>query len=178
MIHMYLRLGQSSHIWCNIHVYRVGHEKVAPLPFCTCPCYCINFCIYALLRTRATFSWPNLCIYIYIYIYMYGMRYSKYVVAHPVCMYIYIYIGCATANMSWPTLCIYIYIYIYIGCAIANMSFSNNNKYKYSQQISATRIPFLNSTFQVRTNRSSSCMKNYFGNQYQWNYVGDGIDCL
>ena len=31
--------------------YRVGYEKVARLPFCTCPCYCINFCIYATLRT-------------------------------------------------------------------------------------------------------------------------------
>ena len=40
--------------------YRVGHEKVARLPFCTCPCYCINFCIYVMLRTRATFSWPTL----------------------------------------------------------------------------------------------------------------------
>jgi len=27
-------------------IYRVGHEKVTRLPFCTCPCYCINFCIY------------------------------------------------------------------------------------------------------------------------------------
>ena len=35
-------------------LYRVGHEKVARIPFCTCPCYCINFCIYAMLRTRAT----------------------------------------------------------------------------------------------------------------------------
>ena len=40
--------------------YRMGHEKVARLPLCTCPCYCINFCIYAMLRTRATFSWPIL----------------------------------------------------------------------------------------------------------------------
>ena len=34
----------------------MGHEKVARLPFCTCPCYCINFCIYDMLRTRATFA--------------------------------------------------------------------------------------------------------------------------
>jgi len=36
------------------------YEKVARLPFCTCPCYRINFCIYAMLRTGATFSWPTL----------------------------------------------------------------------------------------------------------------------
>jgi len=40
--------------------YRVGHEKVAHHPFCTCPCYCINYCIYAMLQTWATFSWPTL----------------------------------------------------------------------------------------------------------------------
>jgi len=62
---------------------------------------------------------------------------------------------------------IYIYIYIYIRCAIENKPLSNNNKYKHSQHISATRFPLLNSTFQVRTKSSSSCMKNYFGNQYQ-----------
>ena len=38
----------------------MGHEKVAHLPFCTCPCYCINFCIYAVLRTGGTFSRPTL----------------------------------------------------------------------------------------------------------------------
>ena len=38
-------------------IYRMGHEKVARLAFCTCPCYCINFCIYAVLRTGTTFSW-------------------------------------------------------------------------------------------------------------------------
>ena len=31
-----------------------------------------------------------------------------------------------------------IYIYIYTGCAIANKPLSNSNKYKHSQQISAT----------------------------------------
>ena len=36
-------------------LYRMGHEKLARLPFCMCPCYSINFCIYAMLRTRATF---------------------------------------------------------------------------------------------------------------------------
>ena len=41
-------------------LYRTGHEKVARFPFCTCPCYCINFCIYAMLQTRSTFSWPSL----------------------------------------------------------------------------------------------------------------------
>ena len=46
----------------SIWFYWMGHEKVARLPFCTCPCYCINFCIYAMLRTRATFSWPILYI--------------------------------------------------------------------------------------------------------------------
>jgi len=40
----------------------MGHEKVVRLPFCTCPCYCINFCIYAMLRTRANFSWPTLMV--------------------------------------------------------------------------------------------------------------------
>jgi len=44
----------------HLFIYRVGHEKAARLPFCTCPCYCINFCIYAMLRARATFSWPIL----------------------------------------------------------------------------------------------------------------------
>jgi len=43
-------------------IYRLGHEKVVHLPFCTCPCYCINFCIYAMLRTQATFSWPTLMV--------------------------------------------------------------------------------------------------------------------
>jgi len=38
----------------------MGHEKEARLPFRTCPCYCINFCIYATLRTRTTFSWSTL----------------------------------------------------------------------------------------------------------------------
>jgi len=33
----------------------MGHEKVARLPSCTCPCFCINFSIYAMLRIRATF---------------------------------------------------------------------------------------------------------------------------
>jgi len=37
-----------------------GHEKVARLPFAFAFGYCINFCIYATLRTRATFSWPIL----------------------------------------------------------------------------------------------------------------------
>jgi hypothetical protein len=38
----------------------VGHEKVARLPFAFAFGYCINFCIYAMLRTRVTFSWPAL----------------------------------------------------------------------------------------------------------------------
>jgi hypothetical protein len=37
----------------------MGHEKLARLPFAFG--YCINFCINAMLRTRATFSWPTLC---------------------------------------------------------------------------------------------------------------------
>ena len=45
--------------------YRVGHEKVARLPFYACPCFCINFCIYAMLRTQATFSWPTLYLLTY-----------------------------------------------------------------------------------------------------------------
>jgi len=40
-------------------LYRVGHEKVARFPFCTRLSYRINFCIYAMLQTRATFSWPH-----------------------------------------------------------------------------------------------------------------------
>jgi len=36
----------------------VGHEKVARIQFAFG--YCINFCIYVMLRTRATFSWPIL----------------------------------------------------------------------------------------------------------------------
>jgi hypothetical protein len=40
--------------------YRMGHKKVAWLPFCRCPCYCTNICIYTTLQTRATFSWPTL----------------------------------------------------------------------------------------------------------------------
>jgi hypothetical protein len=85
----------------QMHIYRVGHEKVARLPFFRCPCdilhrvyfntirlaqlcidaggnhfkhllrwfilsafgYCIDFCIYTMLRTRATFSWPTLYVY-------------------------------------------------------------------------------------------------------------------
>jgi len=54
----------------------MGQEKVARLPFCACPCYCINFSIYTILRTLATFSQNGrraifrgpLCIYTYIYI--------------------------------------------------------------------------------------------------------------
>ena len=56
LLHKYCSLQADS----SGKLYRVGHEKVGRLPFCTWPCYCINFCIYAMLRTRATFSWPNL----------------------------------------------------------------------------------------------------------------------
>jgi len=49
-----------THIYIYIYVYRMGHEKVARFPFCTYPCYCINFCIYVVLRTGATFSWLTL----------------------------------------------------------------------------------------------------------------------
>jgi hypothetical protein len=51
-----------SEVACKdeVWLYRMGHEKVARLPFCTYPCYCINFCTYAMLRNRATFSWPTL----------------------------------------------------------------------------------------------------------------------
>jgi len=34
--------------------------KIAHLPFALAFGCCINFCIYAMLRTRATFSWPIL----------------------------------------------------------------------------------------------------------------------
>jgi hypothetical protein len=40
--------------------YRVGDEKVARLPLAFAFGCCINFCIYAMLLTRATFSWPTL----------------------------------------------------------------------------------------------------------------------
>jgi hypothetical protein len=45
-----------------LKIYRVDHEKVSRLPFSVAFAfgYCINFCIYAMLRTRATFSWPTL----------------------------------------------------------------------------------------------------------------------
>jgi hypothetical protein len=49
-------------IICQLLLYRVGHEKVARLLFWTCPYYCINFCIYAMLQTPATFLWPTLYI--------------------------------------------------------------------------------------------------------------------
>jgi hypothetical protein len=44
----------------RIYLYKVGHEKVVCLLFAFVFGYCINFCIYAMLRTRATFSWPIL----------------------------------------------------------------------------------------------------------------------
>jgi len=86
-------------ILSSYSLYRMGHEKVARLPFCTCPCdilslalvcilrrvfeqlvnsrtvnnppprlvvldrmsfACIMFCIYVMLRNRATFSWSIL----------------------------------------------------------------------------------------------------------------------
>ena len=43
----------------TLKLYRVGHEKVARLLFAFAFGYCIDFCIYAMLRTRATFSWPT-----------------------------------------------------------------------------------------------------------------------
>jgi hypothetical protein len=42
--------------------YRVGHEKVARPPVAFAFGYGINLCIYAMLPTRATFSWPTLYI--------------------------------------------------------------------------------------------------------------------
>jgi len=51
--------GQGTECYYQITWYRVGYKKVARLPFCKCPCYCINFCIYAILRTGVTFSWPT-----------------------------------------------------------------------------------------------------------------------
>ena len=38
----------------------MGQEKVARLPFAFAFGYCINSCIYAMLGTQATFSWPTL----------------------------------------------------------------------------------------------------------------------
>ena len=43
-----------------VTIYRVDHEKVAYLPCAFAFGYC-NFCIYAMLRTWATFLWPTLC---------------------------------------------------------------------------------------------------------------------
>ena len=43
-----------------IALYRVDHEKVARLPFAFAFGCCIHFCIYAMLRTQATFTWPTL----------------------------------------------------------------------------------------------------------------------
>jgi hypothetical protein len=43
------------HLKYDIH--RMGHEKVARFPFAFAFGYCINFCIYAVLRNRVTFSW-------------------------------------------------------------------------------------------------------------------------
>jgi len=37
----------------------MGHKKVARLPFAFAFGYYINFCIYVLLQTRATFSWST-----------------------------------------------------------------------------------------------------------------------
>jgi hypothetical protein len=56
---LYLNTYVYTYIYIYTHTHRVGHEKVARLPFCTCPCYCINFRIYAMLRTWATFSWST-----------------------------------------------------------------------------------------------------------------------
>jgi hypothetical protein len=40
----------------SLVLYRMCHEKLARLPFAFAFGYCINFCIYAMLRTRTTFS--------------------------------------------------------------------------------------------------------------------------
>ena len=97
--HLWSFKNFCSNIYIYIYIYRVGHEEVVCLLFCTCPCdfslalvlycvvcltsqskvvlslfppllfvldpmllVCINFCIYAMLRTWATFSWPTLYI--------------------------------------------------------------------------------------------------------------------
>jgi hypothetical protein len=52
--------GFETKLMFNKH--RMCHEKVARLPFAFAFGYCINLCIYAMLRTRATFSWPTLYI--------------------------------------------------------------------------------------------------------------------
>jgi len=38
----------------------MDHRKAARLPFEFAFDYCVNFCIYAVLRTWDTFSWPTL----------------------------------------------------------------------------------------------------------------------
>ena len=43
-----------------IIIIQNGPRKVARPPFCTCPFYCTNFGIYAMLRNQDTFSWPTL----------------------------------------------------------------------------------------------------------------------
>jgi hypothetical protein len=46
-------------------IYSVSHDKVARFPFAFAFGCCINFCIYAMLQTRATFSWPTLRVNLY-----------------------------------------------------------------------------------------------------------------
>jgi hypothetical protein len=75
---------------CYTLIYKMSHEKVARLPFCTCPSYCTDFCIYTMLRTQATFSRPNLRVgyekvgktrhsVYWIYIYEINIGYSHFV---------------------------------------------------------------------------------------------------
>jgi hypothetical protein len=60
LVYHVLGLKLGIYAWNMQLKYRMGHEKVAHLPYCTHPCYCTNFCIYAMLRTRATYSLPIL----------------------------------------------------------------------------------------------------------------------
>jgi hypothetical protein len=50
--------------WSSIlilsYIIQNGSRKITLLPFAFAFGYSINFCIYAMLRTRATFSWPIL----------------------------------------------------------------------------------------------------------------------
>ena len=54
------RKNRPPSVCICIYIYRMGHEKVGRIPFAYAFGYCINFCIYVMLRTQATFSWPTL----------------------------------------------------------------------------------------------------------------------
>jgi hypothetical protein len=55
-------MTEAESVYCAVRpesLYRVGHEKAARLPFAFAFGYCINFFIYAMLRTRFIFRGPS-----------------------------------------------------------------------------------------------------------------------